>query len=266
MCRPGSRMEDDMAVTVDLNCDMGESFGVYSLGEDEAMLDIVTSANVACGFHAGDPLVMHRTIEMAKAKNVQVGAHPSFFDLWGFGRRPILGERPADVEKQLIYQIGAIQAMANAQGWPITHVKTHGSLGNMAAVDAELANACVAAVKAVDPNLAFVTLPYSETYKAADTAGLPVICEVFADRTYGDEGQLTSRKLPGAMIHDADAAAEHVLRMVVDKEILTMNGKRLPVEPHTICVHGDTPGAVSIVRRLRASLEEAGISISAFTT
>jgi len=253
-----------MAVSVDLNCDMGESFGVYNLGDDAAMLNIVTSANVACGFHAGDPLVMHRTIEMAKANNVQVGAHPGFNDLWGFGRRPILGERPEDIEKQLIYQIGALSAMADAQGWSISHVKTHGSLANMAAVDPDLAKACADAIKTFDANLAYVCLPYSESYTAAEKAGLRVISEVFADRSYDDEGRLTSRKLPGAMIHDIDEATRHVLRMVVDKEILTTGGKRLPVDAQTICVHGDTPGAVDIAGKLRTSLEQAGVSVAAF--
>jgi UPF0271 protein len=257
-------VEKYMARTIDLNCDMGEGFGIYEIGDDAAMLDIVTTANIACGFHGGDPLVMHRTIEIAKAKGVRVGAHPSFLDLWGFGRRPIQGERPQDVEKHLIYQIGAIQAMATALGWPITHVKTHGALGNMAAVDADLAEACVSAVKAVDPALAFITLPFSQTYQAAEAAGLPVICEVFADRTYDDAGQLTSRKLPGAMIHDVDQATEHAIRMVVDGEILTTGGRRLPVNPQSICVHGDTPGAVAIARQLRTSLEGANLSIASF--
>lgn len=253
-----------MAKTIDLNCDMGESFGVYELGDDAAMLDIVTTANIACGFHAGDPLVMHRTLAMAKAKGVRVGAHPSFLDPWGFGRRPILGEPPEDVEKHLIYQIGAIRAMAESLGWPITHVKTHGALGNMAAVDADLAKACVAAVKAVDPQLAFITLPYSETYDASMAAGLATICEVYADRTYDDEGRLTSRKLPGALVHDVGEATEHVLRMVVDGEILTTSGKRLPVDARTICVHGDNPGAVAIAQQLRSSLEAAGLAIAPF--
>ena len=255
-----------MARNIDLNCDMGESFGAFEVGNDAAMAEIVTTVNVACGFHAGDPLVIHRTIQTAKENGVNVGAHPSFMDLWGFGRRPIQGERPADIEKQIIYQIGAVQAMADTLDWPITHVKTHGSLGNMAAVDADLAQACVAAVKAVDPSLAFITLPYSETYDAAEAAGIPVICEVCADRTYDDQGRLTSRKLPNAMIHDVDQATEHVLRMIVDGEILTTGGKRLPVEAQTICVHGDTPGAVSIAKQLRFSLEQSGLTVAPFQT
>ncbi len=174
--------------------------------------------------------------------------------------RPPAGGDP----KHLIYQIGAIQAMAATLGWPITHVKTHGALGNMAAVDADLAEACVSAVQAVDPALAFITLPFSQTYRAAEAAGLPVICEVFADRTYDDTGQLTSSKLPGAMIHDVDQATEHALRMVVDGEILTTGGRRLPVNPQSICVHGDNPGAVAIARQLRTSLEGANLSIASF--
>ena len=253
-----------MGHSIDLNCDMGEGFGVYGIGNDEPLLDIITSANIACGFHAGDPLIMHRTIDMAKARGVRVGAHPGFLDLWGFGRRPILNERPEDIEKHIIYQIGAIQAMAASLDWPITHFKPHGALGNMAAVDKDLARATAIAVKAVDPSLAFVAMPYSESYKAGEAAGLNVICEVFADRTYDDQGQLTSRKLPNAVIHDASQSTDHVLRMVTENTILTTGGKRLPVHARTICVHGDTPGAPQIARRMRDALESAGLTIESY--
>lgn len=250
-----------MAHSIDLNCDMGEGFGVYQLGNDEELLGIVTSANIACGFHAGDPLVMHRTIKMAKANGVRVGAHPSFMDLWGFGRRPIMNENPDDIEKHIIYQIGAIQAMAASLDWPITHFKPHGALGNMAAVDPDLARATVNAVKAVDPSLAFVAMPFSESFKAGEAAGLNVICEIFADRTYDDQGNLTSRKIPGAVIHDVKQATEHVLRMVTENTILTTGGKRLRVNAQTICVHGDTPEAPQIAGEMRAALEDAGLII-----
>ena len=253
-----------MGHTIDLNCDMGEGFGVYQIGNDEQLLDIITSANVACGFHAGDPLVMHRTIEMAKAKGVRVGAHPSFLDLWGFGRRPILNERPEDIEKHVIYQIGAIQAIAASLGWPITHFKPHGALGNMAAADADMARATANAVKAVDSSLAFVAMPFSESFKAGEAAGLNVICEVFADRTYDDQGQLTSRKLPDAVIYDVTQSTDHVLRMVTESTILTTGGKRLSVDAQTICVHGDTPGAPQIAKRMRAALEDAGLTIESY--
>lgn len=253
-----------MARTIDLNCDMGEGWGVYELGDDAAMLDIVSTANVACGFHAGDPMVMHRTMSWARERGVAVGAHPSFMDLWGFGRRPLHHEDPEEVERHLIYQIGAAAAMARAVGWPLVHVKTHGSLGNQAAVDPELAAACVRAVQAVDPALTFVTLPYSETYKAAEAAGLRIACEVFADRTYDDEGRLTSRKLPGAVIHDAAQAAERVLQMIEEGVLVTSGGRRLPVRADTVCVHGDTPGAVEMAHKIRDRLERAGVSIAPF--
>lgn len=217
-------MVNTMEKSIDINCDLGESFGAYTMGDDAAMLEIVTSANVACGFHAGDPMVMHETLKMAKARNVRVGAHPGFFDLWGFGRRPIQGERPEDIEKQLIYQIGAIQAMAHAVDWPITHFKAHGSLANMAAVDEGLAKALIASVKAVDQKLIMVATPFSVLATAAQAAGLNVVYEVFADRTYDDTGQLTSRKLENAVIHDFNQSVDHVLRMVTGGEILTTSG------------------------------------------
>jgi UPF0271 protein len=250
--------------TVDLNCDMGESFGAYKIGDDEAMLELISTANIACGFHAGDPVVMRDTILAAKARGVAIGAHPSFMDLYGFGRRRISGERPEDLEAQIIYQIAAMQGMASALSWPMTHVKTHGSLGNMAAVDAELAAVCVRAIKAVDPKLVFITLPYSETMKAAEAAGLPFVCEVYADRTYDDAGMLTSRQMEGSVIHDPQQSVDQVLSMVRDGVIPTIGGKKLPVDAATICVHGDNPGAVATARALRASLAAHGIDIAPF--
>ncbi|MGF7162403.1 UPF0271 protein [Rhodoligotrophos appendicifer] len=247
---------------IDLNCDMGEGFGVYELGDDEAMLDVVTSANIACGFHAGDPLVMARTLAAAKTRNVGVGAHPSFLDLWGFGRRPIQGERPADVEKTIIYQIGALQALAHAGGHELTHVKTHGSLGNMANEDIELARAVARAIKAVNPNYIFIVMPGLPTERAGEEQGLRMAREIYADRAYAENGNLLSRKLEGAVIHDAEAAADRVLRMVETQEVVTAGGKRLPLRVDTICVHGDTPGAVAMARRVRERLEAAGIDVA----
>jgi UPF0271 protein len=247
--------------SVDLNCDMGESFGVYVMGSDAEMLKIVSSANVACGFHAGDPLVMHKTLSLAKDNNVSVGAHPSFFDLWGFGRRPILGERPVDIEKMIIYQVGAIQAMARSIDYQITHVKTHGSLGNMAAVDADLAMAVARSIRTIDRNLIFVTMPGTETEKAGEKLGLRVAREIYADRTYDDTGNLTSRKLPGAVIHDPDLASRRVLRMVEEQAITSVNGKRIPVPIDTICVHGDNPAAVAMASMIRDHLLTAGVKI-----
>ncbi|WP_323718007.1 LamB/YcsF family protein [Paracoccus aminovorans] len=253
-----------MARTLDLNCDMGESFGAWVMGDDAAMLRLVSSANIACGFHAGDPSVMRRTIRMARENGVSVGAHPSFADLYGFGRRRISGESPADLEAQLIYQIVAMQGMCAVEGHAMTHVKTHGALGNMAAVDPDLAALCVGAVKAVDPGLVYVSLPYSETMRAAERIGLRTACEIYADRSYTDAGELTPRSQPGAVIHDPDQSLDQVLEMVVNGHIPTTGGKRLPVEPATLCVHGDTPGAVEIVRKLRTALTRNGIEIAPF--
>lgn len=250
---------------IDLNCDMGESFGAYVVGDDAAMFELITTANIACGFHAGDPSVIRDTILMAKEKRVAIGAHPSFMDLYGFGRRRISGERPEDIEAQIIYQIAAVQGMAHALGWPITHVKTHGALGNMAAEDPQLARVCVNAVKAVDPSLVFVTLPYSETMTAAQDSGLTTVCEVFADRTYADDGRLMPRSQPGAVIHDVNQSVDHVLSMVQDGQIRTHGGKSLPVTAATLCVHGDTTGAVAIVSELRKALIQAGVEIAPFT-
>ncbi len=253
-----------MTATIDLNCDMGEGFGAYTIGDDRAMLDIVTTANVACGFHAGDPVVMRDTILAAKERGVAIGAHPSFMDLYGFGRRRISGDSMADIEAQLVYQIAAIDGMARALGWPITHMKTHGALGNMAAEDPELAAACARATKAINPDLVFVAIPFSETMKAAEKAGLKVACEVYADRTYTPEGMLTPRKEAGAVIKDPAKSEDQALTMVRDGYIPTTDGTRLPVEAASICVHGDTPGAIEVARRLRNAFLREGIEVAPF--
>ena len=250
-----------MVKSVDINADMGESFGVYRMGDDAAMLKIVSSANVACGFHAGDPLVMHDTVSLARAGGVDVGAHPSFLDLWGFGRRPIHGEHPDDLEKMIVYQVGALQAMAKVVGHRVTHVKPHGALSNMSAIDRDLATALARAVRAVDREMIVVALPGSALESAAGRFQLRVAREIYADRAYDDEGQLVSRKLPGAVLHDAEEAARRVLSFVDDGAIRSVTGKRIPVQVDTICVHGDNPSAVAMARRVRELLEEAGIVI-----
>ena len=253
-----------MGKSVDLNCDMGEGFGAYRIGDEAAMLDIVTTANIACGFHAGDPVVMRETILAAKERQVSIGAHPSFMDLYGFGRRRILGDSPEDLEAQIVYQIAAIDGMARALGWPITHMKTHGALGNMAAEDPELAAICIRATKAVNPDLVIVALPYSEIMKAAEKAGMAVVCEVYADRTYTAEGMLTPRKEPGAVIKDHAQSVEQALTMVRDGFIPTTAGTRLSVEAASICVHGDTPGAVATASQLRTAFLDEGIKVRPF--
>jgi UPF0271 protein len=250
-----------MASVVDLNSDMGESFGVYKLGNDADMLGIVSSANVACGFHAGDPLVMSETVTRAKANKVDIGAHPSLLDLWGFGRRAIRGEPPEDIEKAVVYQIGALQAIATHAGHRVTHVKAHGALGTMAAAEPELAQAIARAVKALDRDLIFVVIAGTELERAGAALDLRIAREVYADRTYQDDGQLTPRKLPGAVLHEAEFAARRVLQMVEEQAIRSLNGVKIPVKIDTICVHGDNPAAVDMARTVRERLEQAGVSI-----
>jgi len=250
-----------MATVVDLNSDMGESFGVYTLGHDAEMLDIVSSANVACGFHAGDPVVMAETVARARANRVDIGAHPSLLDLWGFGRRTIQGEAPEDVEKAVVYQIGALQAIAVHGGHRVTHVKIHGALNNMAAADLELARAVARGIKAVDRDLIFVVIAGTELERAGIALDLRIAREVYADRTYQDNGQLTPRKQAGAVLHDGELAARRVLQMVEEQAIRSVAGVKIPVSIDTICVHGDNPAAVGMARAVRATLERAGVTV-----
>jgi UPF0271 protein len=245
--------------SVDLNSDMGESFGAWTMGADAEMLKIVTSANVACGFHAGDPLVMAATAAEAKANGVDIGAHPGFMDLWGFGRRQIRGDSPADVEKVLAYQIGALQAVAALANHRVTHVKAHGALGNMAAVESDLALAIGNAIKGVDASLIYVVMAGTELERAAERLGLRMAHEIYADRAYEEDGNLTPRKMPGAVIHDADLAADRVLAMISEGAIISTKGKRIPVAIDTVCVHGDNPAAVAMARTVRRRLEGAGV-------
>jgi UPF0271 protein len=249
---------------VDLNCDMGEGYGRWSLGDDGAMLDIVTTANVACGFHAGDPNIMVATARMAREKGVSIGAHPGFNDLWGFGRRVIRGDTMAEIETMIAYQIGAMQACASLAGHTVTHVKAHGALGNLTNDEADFAMALGRAIKAVDPSLVYMVMPGLPTERAAESLGLDMAFEVFADRTYDDSGNLTSRKTPGAVLHDAEEAARRVLAMVREQTITTVTGKRIPARIDTICVHGDGATAVAMARRVRAVLEADGIAIAPF--
>lgn len=249
-----------MTRKVNLNADMAEGFGAYDIGNDTALLDIITSANVACGFHAGDPNVMDRVCKQARTKGVSIGAHPGFNDLWGFGRRAMA--MPAgDVERMVIYQIGALQGIATANGLKVTHVKTHGALGNMAAEDLDLAMAVANGIKAVDPSLIFLVPTGSELITAARQTGLSYASEVFADRTYTDTGSLTPRRLPNAMVHDPSEAVARVLRMVEDQEVVSTSGKRIPAEVHSICVHGDGPTAVELAGAVRRGLEGAGVAV-----
>lgn len=242
---------------INLNADLGESFGAWSMGSDSALLDVVGSANIACGFHGGDPLVMRQTVRAARERGVSIGAHPSFPDLQGFGRRRM--DIPTDeLAAMLIYQIGALQAMAAVEGHAVSHVKPHGALNNMACADARLADVVAGAVAAVSRDLILLAPAHSQLAQAGARAGLPVALEVFADRAYLDDGQLVPRSQPGAMIHGAQASLDHVLRMLDAGGLVTLSGKVLPTKIHSICVHGDGPDAVASARCIAAGLEQAG--------
>jgi len=247
---------------IDLSCDMGESFGAYTIGADEAVMASITSANVACGYHGGDPSVMRRTIRLAREAGVAVGAHPGFPDLVGFSRRE-MRIAPRDVEDMVVYQIGALAAIARSEGVSLSHVKAHGALYNMAVTDNALAGALARAVMAVDPALIFFALPGSELARAASALGLQVALEGFADRAYEPDGTLTSRSRAGAVIHDVDAVVARALRMVTEGTVTASEGSTLEMRVDTICTHGDTPGAQALTRALRTSLERAGVTVAA---
>jgi UPF0271 protein len=247
---------------IDLNCDMGESFGRYTLGNDAAMLDVVTSANIACGAHAGDPVVMRRTVELAAEKGVAVGAHPGYPDLQGFGRRA-LGMDPAALEAALLYQIGALHAFAHRASVDLHHVKPHGALYNTAAVDEEVAESVVRAIAGFDPDLIVVALSGSALAAAAEARGLRVAREGFADRAYRRDGTLVPRGVPGAVIQDPEEIAARAVRMVTEGIVETLDGESIDLEIDTLCVHGDTTGAPEIARTLRAALERAGVEVRA---
>lgn len=238
---------------INLNADMGESFGMYRMGDDAALLSIVDSANVACGFHAGDPVVMRRTVELAKTEGVSIGAHPSFPDLQGFGRR-YMKMPPAELEAALIYQMAALAGVARVGGHAMTHVKPHGALNNAAAEDADLATVIARAVKAFDRDLILLAPALSELEAAGRAAGLRVAIEVFADRAYTDAGSLVPRGQPGAMVEGAEASLAHVAAMLDAGGLVSQSGKVLPTPIHSICVHGDGAHAVAAARAVREGL------------
>ena len=247
--------------TVDLNSDLGESFGAWQMGNDAAMIDVATSVNVACGFHGGDYDTMRTTVELAKARGVSVGAHPGYRDIHGFGRRPFYGMSAREIENLVAYQIGALQGVAALCSYKVTHVKAHGALSNVACEDDATARAIAAGIKAVDPNLVFVVLANSKLVSAGEAANLPMAHEVFADRAYEDDGNLVSRKKPGSVLHDAKQIADRVVRMVQDGAVVSVTGKVIKMRTDTICIHGDTPGAPALVRALRSSLEREGVEL-----
>ncbi|MDI3327072.1 MAG: 5-oxoprolinase subunit PxpA [Alicyclobacillaceae bacterium] len=247
-------------VSVDFNADVGESFGIYSLGRDEELLAYVSSANVACGFHAGDPATMRRTVRAALERGVAVGAHPGLPDLVGFGRRS-MDLTPGEAYDLTVYQIGALWAFVKAEGGNLRHVKPHGALYNMAATDFRLAEAIARAVYDVDPRLILFALSGSELARAGERMGLRVAHEVFADRTYQSDGTLTPRRSAGALIEDPVLASRQVLRMIREGKVRSVDGTEVPIRADTVCLHGDSPRAAEFAREIRRELELAGVSV-----
>ncbi|CUH67361.1 LamB/YcsF family protein [Thalassovita gelatinovora] len=245
---------------INLNADLGESYGPYTIGNDDALLEIVGSANVACGLHGGDPLVMMQTVAKARKTGVSIGAHPGYADLHGFGRRPVVLPRE-ELKALILYQLGAITGIASAGGHPITHVKPHGALNNQACSDPAVAAIVAEAVRAFDPTLILLAPVLSELAMAGTSAGLPVALEVFADRTYQTDGQLTKRSEPGSVLRDAKAAQDHVLQMIDRGGIVTREGAFIPTPFHSICVHGDEPTSVDVARAVATALRDAGHEI-----
>lgn len=250
-------------LTIDINSDLGESFGAWKMGDDSAMLDVVSSANVACGFHAGDPAGILKTLNAAAERGVAIGAHVGYRDLAGFGRRnmdPLSEELIGDV----IYQIGALQGLAKAAGTRVTYVKPHGALYNTIAIDTRQAADVIAAIRAIDPSLVLMALAGSQLVEQARTAGLTVVAEAFADRAYTPQGNLVSRREKGSVLHDPELVAQRMLRMVRDGVVEAIDGTMTQIDAQSICVHGDSPGAVAIAQRLRALLEESGHAVQPF--
>ncbi|GAB3211979.1 LamB/YcsF family protein [Marinactinospora thermotolerans] len=250
---------------IDLNSDLGESFGRWELGDDEALLSIVTSANVACGFHAGDPGVLRRTCEQAVANKVVIGAQVGYRDLAGFGRR-FIDMEPAELTDDVIYQIGALDAFARIAGDRVRYVKPHGALYNAIVHHEEQAAAVVEAVRLYDPSLPVLGLPGSAWLRRAAEAGLSTVHEAFADRAYTPQGTLVSRREPGAVLHAPQAIAERCLRIAKGEGVVATDGTVVPLRADSICVHGDSPGAVRIARAVAAHLAEAGVELAPFTT
>jgi len=254
-----------VTATVDLNADLGEGFGVWRLGDDDALLGVVTSANVACGFHAGDPATMRRVCTRAAAEGVTVGAQVSYRDLAGFGRR-FLDVEPAELADEVLYQLAALDGIARASGTDVGYVKPHGALYNAAVTHEAQAQAVVDAVVAYDPTLPVLGLPGSALLRLADAAGLTTVAEGFADRGYTPQGTLVSRREPGALVEDAGEVAARAVRMVVEGVVVAVDGTAVDLQVQSLCVHGDTPGAVGLARAVRTALEEAGVRLAPFAT
>ena len=253
---------------IDLNCDMGESFGAYTIGMDAEVMPHITSANIACGFHAGDPVVMGKTVALAKEHGVAIGAHPGFPDLMGYGRRN-MNCSPEEITAYVLYQVGALMAFAAAYDLRVQHVKPHGALYNMAQSDEAMMEAICGAVAAVDPSLILVALAgkwASRNREIAASHGLKIAFEAFPDRAYTPEGTLQSRKEPGSVIKDPKVVARRALKMAKEGKVTAIDGRELDIAPETLCVHGDTPGAVALVRQIRQALSDSGIEVTALET
>ncbi len=245
---------------IDLNCDMGESFGAYSIGADEMLMPLITSANIACGFHAGDPRVMQRTVQLAVQHGVAIGAHPGFRDLEGFGRR-VIDATPDEIESDVLYQIGALDAFARAAGKKLMHVKAHGALYNLAVIKPAIARAIARAVVSFDSSLVFVGLAGSSMLDVARELGLRVAREGFCDRAYTPDGKLMSRREPGSLIDDPQRAARQALQIVIEQTVDASNGEKIPMTVDTLCIHGDSPNAPAIARAVREMLEKNGVNV-----
>jgi len=252
-----------MGMRIDLNSDLGEGFGIWTLGEDEGLLDVVTSANVACGFHAGDPSIMRRVCQRAAEREVRIGAQVGYQDLAGFGRRP-MDVPPGQLTDEVVYQIGALDAFARIAGTRVAYVKPHGALYNTCVTDQVQAEAVVRAVREVDSTLPVLGLPGSELLRIAEAAGLASVPEAFADRSYDAAGHLVSRRHEGAVITDPKAVVERCLRLVREGLITAQDGTQVPVSAASLCVHGDTPGALRLARRIRDGLAAAGVRLEPF--
>ena len=250
--------------SVDLNADMGESFGPWTMGDDLALLDIVTSANIACGFHAGDPDVMAKTMHAAAERGVGIGAHPGFADLQGFGRQRMM--MPSESLGNMVqYQLGAALAVAHAKGAKVRHLKLHGAMSNMSSEDKDMALTCYRAALSVAPDITIMVLAGTAQQAAVKELGCNAACEIFADRAYNDDATLVDRKLPGAVIHDPELAGRRMVEMMQAGAIITESGKHIPTRIDTICLHGDTPEAVDIAKSTRRALEASGIVVTKFS-
>ena len=245
---------------VDLNSDLGESFGSFKVGCDEEVTRYVSSVNIACGYHGGDPIVMGKTLDLVKQNGIAAGAHPSYPDLMGFGRRN-MDCTPAEIKAYVTYQLGALYAFAKQRGLSLQHVKPHGNLYNTIAVDEVRAMAVAEAIADFDPSIILLGLAGSKTLEAGRKCGLKVASEVFADRAYNEDGTLVSRKLPGSMVHDPEVAIARTIKMVREGVVVTLSGKTIPIMADSVCVHGDNPSAVEFVKNMRAAFAAEGIEV-----